>query len=575
MSKEKEIVSINGQTYPISKCRKFEKGYYLIGQVDVIDSGDCYLINGKYYRFETGQITFDYELLRYVLLNDSLISGIVGFENKKPIVGYFTKTNNNLVIVLDGGQQAWLKNLELIADQKQYREKLSDGKFYHINTLPATKFNQILVPRQEYKTSLPYDSGGVLKEYLEKYNNVDILINHNIEKVTPLMKDLSFGLEFETTAGFIPDRILNQTGLIPLRDGSIPGIEYVTVPMTGAKGLQTVVNASKELEYRTKYDNSCALHLHIGNVPRTPEFILAMFKATCAFQDEMYSMFPLYKKYNFGIKNKNYSKPYPVFQLLSQMDPIINSSNIKSNFDVLYSYLSMGESFRDLNYDLKNVKNHPADREGRAKWNVKTRYYLNNMIPLIFGNKQTIEFRIHTGTLNDNKIIMFVLLNSIIVNFVIENTQNILENPNFLVQNSKLMNLLNYEIHNSKIKDPGFKDFIYKKLAEYFGLRKDITASNNNRGDIVGDEDKIKIGRPIDFFKVVSKEDEVNLDLIKTKKEEIHAHFKIEKQKIVDEHSNRRLSTLDARHKVAILEDQRNLQLVKLSELETENSLPW
>ena len=57
-----------------------------------------------------------------------------------------------------------------------------------------------------------------------------------------------------------------------------------------------------ELNKRTEFDDSCALHLHIGNIPRTPEFILAFYKVMSFFEDEMYEMFPLYKKYNFEIK---------------------------------------------------------------------------------------------------------------------------------------------------------------------------------------------------------------------------------------------------------------------------------
>jgi hypothetical protein len=43
----------------------------------------------------------------------------------------------------------------------------------------------------------------------------------------------TFGLEFETAGGFIPQHQLYELGLIPLRDGSIKGIEftsYVTSP---------------------------------------------------------------------------------------------------------------------------------------------------------------------------------------------------------------------------------------------------------------------------------------------------------------------------------------------------------
>jgi len=571
MSKEKEIVAINGQVYPISKCRKFDKGYYLIGQNNVEHSGDCYLIEGKYYRAETGQIVFDHEILSYSIKNDNLIHGIVKFdENKDPILGYFSKTPKNIILGLENNGKVYLQSLDLIKDQKQYRERLSDGCFYHINTIPAAKFNQIVIPSNEYKTSLPYDSGGVLKNYIQIYENSKVEINKNVASVAPLLEKLSFGLEFETIAGYIPERILNTTGLIPLRDGSISGIEYVTVPMTGEKGLQVVMNGIKELNYRTKYDNSCALHMHVGNIPRTPEFILAMFKTTCAIQDEMYTMFPLYKKYNFGVKNKNYSQPYDTYKLISQLDPIITKSNINNNFDVLYSHLSMGEPFGDHKFNLHNVMTHPADRENRAKWNIKTRYYLNNFIPLIFGNKQTIEFRIHTATLDSNKIMYFMLINSMIINFVIENSQHILENPKFLIQNGDLLSILRNQIYNSSIKSKNYKDYFYSKIADYVQLRKNIILYENKKGNILGNEDKIIVNKPIDWINIDINEEIVTDEIVEDKIKTFYRNFDLEKARISSDHKNHRVSTTEALNKISHLERKLATDIESMRTFKTE-----
>jgi len=66
MSKEKIVTTINNEELPITKCRKFEGGYYKIGENNTENSGDCYLIDSKYYRMETGQIVFDHETKEYV-----------------------------------------------------------------------------------------------------------------------------------------------------------------------------------------------------------------------------------------------------------------------------------------------------------------------------------------------------------------------------------------------------------------------------------------------------------------------------------------------------------------------------
>ena len=77
------------------------------------------------------------------------------------------------------------------------------------------------------------------------------LFNNNVQNLSLLFKDLTFGLEFETTNGIIPSSKLNCLPLLPLRDGSINGLEYVTIPLQGVKGLQAVVDSAIELNKRT------------------------------------------------------------------------------------------------------------------------------------------------------------------------------------------------------------------------------------------------------------------------------------------------------------------------------------
>ncbi len=372
MSKDKKIVTINNEELPISQCRKFDAGYYKVGDTNVENSGDCYLIDNKYYRIETGQIVFDNHVKKHVLKAPNIVNGIIALEKDGYQLGYFSMTDDNISTHVPNGNYLAI-NEDVFIDSKLYRERISNGQYYHIELLDAREFNKMRKPEQGYKTSLPYDSRTVLDQYIEVHNKLSVIPNKNVNNFSEIIQGLTFGLEFETTEGFIPDRLLSKTGLIPLRDGSISGIEYVTIPLQGAKGLQTVVNACKVLKERTAYDETCALHLHLGGMPRTKEWILAFFRLTCQIQDNIFELFPIYKKYNFGIKNKNYSKPFPIYELVSLMDPSIDSNNINKNFDVLYSYLSMGQSFSEVGNDLNNVQTHPADTNNNAKWNIRTR----------------------------------------------------------------------------------------------------------------------------------------------------------------------------------------------------------
>ena len=499
MSAEKKVITIKGEELPISQCRKFNKLYYKLGDINIQNSGDCYLINGKCYREETGLIVYNYSIKEYVILNDNLLKGVVDVADGNLIIGYFNNNTKYSKITDKNGKSHWLYNVEIFNNNKEYRECLSTGNFYHISTLQAWKFNKIEFPNKNYKYSLPYDSKGIIENNLKNYNeNYNPEISQNIKNYAPLLENLSFGLEFETTKGHIPDRVLNQYGLIPLRDGSISGIEYVTVPMEGEKGLQCTADILKELKKRTSYsDETCSLHLHLGNIPRTKEFILAFFKVGMKIQDEMFQMFPLYKKYNYHIKNKNYSAPLPTFEILSQLDPIIDSRNIDENFGVLYKYLSMGQDFKSVGNNLENVLSHPADPNGNQKWLVKCRYFLYNLVPLIFGNKQTIEFRIHTPTYDVNKILPFIFMNSLIVNFVIRNQKLILNRKNF-INSYGLLDILYMQINQYDIPNINkFKDLMYS----YIEIRKNYCENQILKGNILGTESEIPSSTRINWLK--------------------------------------------------------------------------
>ena len=497
MSAEKKVITIKGEELPISQCRKFNKLYYKLGDINIQNSGDCYLINGKCYREETGLIVYNYSIKEYVILNDNLLQGVVDVADGNLIIGYFNNNTKYSKITDKNGKSHWLYNVEIFNNNKEYREHLSTGNFYHISTLQAWKFNKIEFPNKNYKYSLPYDSKGIIGNNLKNYNeNYNPEISQNIKNYAPLLENLSFGLEFETTKGHIPDRVLNQYGLIPLRDGSISGIEYVTVPMEGEKGLQCTADILKELKKRTSYsDETCSLHLHLGNIPRTKEFILAFFKIGMKIQDEIFQMFPLYKKYNYHIKNKNYSAPLPTFEILSQLDPIINSDNIDINFGVLYKYLSMGQDFKSVGSSLDNVHSHPADPNGNQKWNIRPRYFLYNVVPLIFGNKQTIEFRIHTPTYEVNKILPFIFMNALIVNFTIRNQNMILKTKSFLKELT-LIDILNSQIDNYNVSNNNiFRDLMY----DYIEKRKNYCERQILAGNILGTESEIPSSNYIDW----------------------------------------------------------------------------
>ena len=488
-NKEKNKVLVetyNGEIHDKSKCRKFNEGYYLIGKVDLKDSGQCYKINNKYYRIDTELVIWDYELQKYNLKGQDLIYGVIDFSENNEIYGFFTENPiKNIKFKDKFGKLLNCISEDVISKNKEYREDISTGLFLNKKYQRSIKFNTINNIDNDYKYKLDYTCDKVLPNALELYNKY-FEFKDNIpvfKQISNDLKELSFGLEFETVRGFIPKRYHLKNGLIPLRDGSIGGLEYVTVPLQGLKGIHSLYESLKVLKERTIYDKSCSLHLHIGNIPRTKEFILAFFKVICILQDEFFEMFPLYKKYNFGVKNKNYTSPYSIIKTYGKLDSVIDGqTSIDKNFNTLFTFLSGGYSLYDFGKDLDDIINHPKNPRGEHKWNVKTRYYFVNFIALLFGNKKTIEFRIHTPTYDADKILSYLLLCGAIVNYVKFNQYDILRDS------TKYSNITLHHIISNQLSEN-----LYYRLSYYINDRKKYTEDFNREGNINYDEDTIII----------------------------------------------------------------------------------
>ena len=476
------VITVTGATEDKTLCRRIRGDYYKIGDINIKDSGDCYKINDKYYKYDTGYIIYDHRVCQYIIKKQvDLVNGIIGFKDKDtPEFGYFTVHPEEHVKVRVDGIRYEIVDEKLLEDTS-FLEDLTTCEYYHRSVLDAIRFINPGNPPRGFKRNLNYDSRGITEDASATYNR---LYKPEYSKVVNqygnFTKDYTFGLEFETSKGFIPTRITNKLGLIPLRDGSVQGLEYVTIPLKGKKGVQTIVDSTKELQKRTDYNEDCSLHLHIGGIPRTEEFFLALFKILCMTQDQMFALFPLYKKYNYGVKRKHYTKPLPVNDTIFLMDKVINKNNIKENFNVLYEFLSMGQSYSKAGNDLENVTHHPSDPNGNRKWEIRSRYYWVNLIPLLFGNKQTIEFRIHTPTFDTNKVVNYLGLCTAIIDYTIKYTDKILAKP----QDFKGLTLSDILFDTIGHKNYDVANSIYN----YLNNRKSYIFERTKRGDLVADE---------------------------------------------------------------------------------------
>lgn len=429
------VKTVDGSMVNRAECRRISGKFYKIGDVNIKDSGHCYLINGRYYKYNTGYIIYDHREMKYVIKNELIIeNGVVGLENDQLVFGAF---NNNLgeklTSVKDAdGKTYVVLNPDIFQGSKVWLENIRNGDFYHRTVIKA---RDIIIPKvitEDYKRNFPYSATGeYMQQAIDKYkaHESDIKVQSMVSSNFHTFEGLSYGLEFETTKGMVPQRVLDKLGLMQVRDGSVNGMEYVTIPLSGKTGVQTIANITKELKRRTQYDSSCSLHLHIGGMPRTPEFITALTRVLLHIQDDMFKMFPEYKKGGLGVKRKAYTKPLPVRQLMDGMDRRITKDNLLNNFNEIYKYFSMGYNYGDHG-KLDEIKSHPADPRGTSKWNIRTRYHWVNLIPLMFTNGKTVEFRLHTPTYDDNKVMNYVAICSAIIKYTMRNEETILSQNN-------------------------------------------------------------------------------------------------------------------------------------------------
>lgn len=480
----KLVKTINGEELDESLCHIMGGDYYKIGDPKKENSGDCYKIKGRYYKSTTEGVVFDHEKCKYTLRTMDIINGVIAVSSTGDFtMGYFSPNpRENVNIVTTNSNAFVLINEEAVKNNRIYRYLKKEDCYVHHLSEKASAFNWLPVVDNKYKNSLEYDCRNVIPQYVKTYNDNVLEVNTTIQHFAPSLKDLTFGFEFETVMGRVPDRLAAPLGLIPLRDGSVAGLEYATIPLQGAKGMQAVVESCKVLNKFTQFDPiTCSLHLHIGNVPRTKEFLLSLFKVLANTQEYFFSMFPLYKQFNFGVKRKNYTRPFPVVDILSKMTPSITKDNIDDNFKELFSFLSMGQDFANYDNNLDNVTSHPSDPRGNSKWQIKSRYHWVNLIPLVFGNKSTVEFRIHTPTTDVNKVMDYLFLCGAIVNFAKDNQKAILETPGFKWS----LNDIIYNVYKDQV-------LLGESLGSYVYNRREHTKHQNSKGDIVGNESAIK-----------------------------------------------------------------------------------
>ena len=247
----------------------------------------------------------------------------------------------------------------------------------------------------------------------------------------------TFGVELETSGGYIPSCDGDDLNASAVEDGSISGKEYVTGVLVGDSGLSMLKKVCDTVQENCEINSQCGIHVHIGGANFTRRFTIMAVHLGLMLQDEIFEMMPPSRKTN------TYCKPIP------SNHKEMNFNNYKEHLaDLIYSSCTL-----DKNYNKKT-------RLGRYP---SKRYSWLNMVGYSQANgHNTIEFRNHGASMNYDKIRNWTLICMAFVNFVENNQRRIWEAKD-----------LPGGITLSEVLNESLGDNIGGQLSRYVNSRKD------------------------------------------------------------------------------------------------------
>lgn len=490
------VLAVDNVEYPIHKCILIENKYYVKGSVGIKDSGQAYRINNVW---KHTNFTWDYSINKYVDINVTPL--YFGYINKDKEKGFFSDVTNSITVknelyinpsIIDEPKvrsihsNKFLQYILLsqcvnfdpssgnyvatIADKFLCGVGLNSNKKYSIGEVSYYSNSDIYKGTDKTVYSLSDLSQEIKKDVFSRFEKKQL-------STRPVYLDLSrkipysIGIEFETSKGTVEDFKLAECGLFPLKDGSIQGSEYVSVPYTpNTKIVDNIVRSCLHLVNNTIVDHNCSLHVHFGNLPKDRLFILSLYKLWYELESEM-NMLNIINKRNFKFINskksneKDHCQPIPDLVFPKIMD----SKAVSEMYAKLVSVVNGGT------YPNKNTcpKNKTHVYSGKPKWNIAGRYFTLNVLNYLFGNG-TVEFRLHKGTVNPYKVINYILILNAIVQYSQRHSSKIFD----IYSRPTLKDVLYHTYENTNL-------FTY--LTEYIEERKnkyfeEYTDNSNNLG---------------------------------------------------------------------------------------------
>lgn len=444
------IITYNGTEAEVNDCRKIMKQYYKIGDPNIKGSGQCYQLDGVFYRETSPKIAWDAQLKKY-----NLIENMLQGWTEEGELGYFSA---------NGFDMYWADNDLYVQNEdavKACRLVYDFGKGYYTNSQPTRNKISQLGSKPTYKTlrtdvysMSDYPIGNIVEAFKQQTFDESVFDKY--------LFNYKMGLEIETDMGYLPENLYYKMGCVPLKDGSITGTEITTV-LYPAK-----MRAYEKLfDYCSRFTSAShnnSLHVNLSGFKNSAEFRVALYILYYRIQQEILQFTPIYKRSlaYFTSKQggpKDHCKPMESLGIVRRYDENTLIKDLKEADIAIFKFLNNGIYNSDFNLDTRR---HIKD--GGHKWDMSNRYYALNLLPLYFGNIESsrVEFRIHSGTVNKYKAVSWIYICTAIINFVEKNAKRILLGKDKIT----LDDILQESFDNSSEGS-----FLYHYLQEYIRER--------------------------------------------------------------------------------------------------------
>lgn len=335
--------------------------------------------------------------------------------------------------------------------KENFVENMKNGIFYEKKSIIDDK----ILEKDKFTKYRKHKNSFNFKKFIEYKPNTYSKLNG---------KEYTFGVEIETSSGFLPKRLDSQLCYSAVHDGSLKdeetgeciGGEYVTDVLYGDMGLKQLKMLSTELSKRCFVNNKCGNHIHIGNIIPNKENVILMYNLYQKIEDEIFSILP------YSRRNNEYCRK------LKYIDINLDNLNKHKTYYTEYYY---NQIILLMTKNLSNSKlvNKKQDHPKGFKCGYdhsSERYCWVNFIPLLFDTRktsyeidglrghytnpvQTIEFRPMQGTTDYFKLKSWLLIYIALVD-IVENHKDYIYNNS---DNYKLTSIINTCYSKTKISN--------------------------------------------------------------------------------------------------------------------------